>query len=216
MFLRKLVVPLGVLAALLTVASPGLLAGPPAPAIAAPPSDVDPFHQGSFELQLLNGAEYSLQRTSSLRPNVDYELTVLRLGYMIDSPHAGGTFLRGNDELLFEAEGGPIFQGPGNGLGGFSIVYRRNFLAPGARWVPYLSGGGGGVYSDAYHDRAQRAIGALYEFDLEASFGVRYRLTHQVSLDGEFSYRHISNADTASRNYGVNSIGGFLGLSYTF
>ena len=106
MLLRKLPGSLCLAATILLLASPEIVAGPPTPvASTAPSATVDPFHQGAFELQVLDGAEYSLQTTGPLRPNVDYELTVLRLGYMIDTPHQGGTFLRGNDELLLEAEG---------------------------------------------------------------------------------------------------------------
>ena len=82
--------------------------------------------------------------------------------------------------------------------------------------MPYISGGGGGVYCDAYHEHPQRALGSPFEFDLEANVGLRYRLTEHVSLDAEVDYRHISNADTADRNLGVNSIGGVVGMSYTF
>jgi opacity protein-like surface antigen len=174
------------------------------------------FNAGTFELQVADGLEFSQQRTGPLRPNIDYELTVLRLGYMIDSPHQGGTFLRGNDEIQLEGVGGAIFTGPGKTLGGLSLVYRRNFLAPGARLVPYLSGGGGGVYCDSYLDHQQRALGSAFEFDLQAGLGLRYRLATRVTLDAEVTYRHLSNADTAARNFGVNSIGGVVGASFTF
>lgn len=174
------------------------------------------FQRGKFELQVMDGAVYSLQYTGLRRPNIDYTVTTLRVGYMIDSLHAGGTFLRGNDEFLVEAVGGAIFQGPGNALGGLSILYRRNFLAPGARWVPYLNLGAGGVYSDAYHDQVQKALGSKFEFDLQASVGLRYRLATRWTLDGELAYRHLSNAHLASRNLGTNALGGLLGVSYGF
>lgn len=195
------------------------LAGPPEtpPTNTSAAANDDPiFHRGALELQVTDGAIYSLQYTGLRRPNIDYELTVVRLGYMLDSPHAGGSFLRGNDELMLEGTGGPIFQGPGSGLGSLSIIYRRNFLAPGAWLVPYLNLGGGGLYSNAYRDQVQQAIGSRFEFDLQASVGLRYRLARHWTVDGEFAYRHISNAHFAERNLGTNGIGGLLGASYSF
>ncbi len=164
----------------------------------------------------MDGAEYSVQDTGLRRPNIDYELTTVRLGYMLDSPHAGGSFLRGNDEVLLEAAGGVIFEGPGTALGGLSLLYRRNFLAPNAWAAPYINVGAGGAYSDAYHDQAQQALGSKFEFYLQGSVGVRFRLSSRYSLDVESSYRHLSNAGLAERNLGTNGIGGLLGLSYTF
>ncbi len=188
---------------------------PAAKAAVASPVDDLMFHRGVWDLQVAEGAEFSLQNTSIIRPNIDYELTVIRLGYMLDSPH-GRNFLRGNNEFMLEVVGGPMFQGPGSALGGLSIVYRRNFLSPGARVIPYIDLGAGGVYSDASHDRVQQALGTPFEFDLQAGVGVRFRLGLGWTLDAEFSYRHLSNAHIVDRNLGTNAIGGLLGASYSF
>ncbi len=189
--------------------------GPAAKATVTSPVDDPMFHRGVWELQAAEGAEFSLQNTSIIRPNIDYELTILRLGYMVDNPH-GSNFLRGNNEFMLEVVGGPMFQGPGSALGGLSIVYRRNFLSPGARVIPYFDAGAGGVYSDASHDRVQQALGSPFEFDLQAGVGVRFRLGLGWTLDAEFSYRHLSNAHIVDRNLGTNAIGGLLGASYSF
>lgn len=164
---------------------------------------------------MAEGVEFSLQSTSVIRPNIDYQLTVVRFGYMVDAPH-GSNFLRGNNEFILEAIGGPVFQGPGSALGGLSIVYRRNFLSPGARVIPYLDLGAGGVYSDASHDRVQQALGTPFEFDLQAGVGVRFRLGLSWTVDAEFSYRHLSNAHIVDRNLGTNAVGGILGANYSF
>ena len=173
------------------------------------------FQRGALDLQIMQGAEFSIQTTSAIRPNIDYQLTVLRLGYMVDAPH-GGNLLRGNNEFMLEGVGGPIFQGPGSALGGLSFIYRRNFLSPGAKVVPYLNLGVGGVYSDASHDKTQQALGSDFEFDLQASVGARFRLTPRWSVDAEFAYRHLSNAHIARRNLGTNAIGGVIGVSRSF
>ena len=160
------------------------------------------FHRGAWDLQVAEAVEFSLQTTSRIRPN-------------IDDPH-GSNFLRGNNEFLLEVVGGPMFQGPGSALGGLSVVYRRNFLSPGARIVPYLNLGAGGVYSDAFHDKVQQALGSPFEFDLQAAVGARFRLGLNWTLDAEFAYRHLSNAHIVDRNLGTNAIGGLVGASYSF
>ncbi len=175
------------------------------------------FRKGAFDLQVVSGVFFSVQRTTFLRPNLDYDLGVIRLGYMLDGVYGHG-FFRGNDEFMLEAAGGSIFVGPGAGLGGLSLVYRRNFLYPAvqARLVPYFQLGGGGVYSDAYHTHPQRELGSPGEFDLQADLGLRFRFTRKWSLDAEFDFRHLSNADLSGRNYGTNDLGGLVGVSCSF
>ena len=175
------------------------------------------FEKGSFDLQVMSGVLFSVQRTTFLRPNLDYDLGVIRVGYMLDSTYGHG-FLRGNDEFMLEAAGGSIWVGPGSGLGGLSLIYRRNFLWPSVqpRLVPYLDFGAGAVYSDAYHTHPQRELGSPGEFDLQAGLGLRFRLTRVWSIDAEANFRHLSNADISGRNYGSNDIGGLIGLSRSF
>ena len=175
------------------------------------------FRKGALDLQITSGVLFSVQPPSLFRPNLDYDLGVVRVGYMFDNPYGHGVF-RGNDEFLLEAAGGSVFHGPGSGLGGIGIIYRRNFLFSGVQsWlVPYLEGGGGGIYSDAYHSPVQHVLGAQFEFDLQGGLGLRFRLTRKWSLDAEANFRHLSNADLASRNYGANNLGVLIGLSRSF
>jgi hypothetical protein len=179
-------------------------------------TDVDLFHTGGLELQVISGPLFSQQPTHSARPNFDYALTAARIGYMLDTPRGHG-FFRGNDEVLFEASGAAIFQGPGTAIGGASLLYRRNFIQPGSQWVPYFGVNLGGVYTDIYHDRTERAIGAPFDFNLGAHLGVRYLLGRSGwSLDAEAAYRHISDASITHRNDGIDAVGGLLGFSRFF
>lgn len=170
-----------------------------------------PFDRGSLEFQALGGAFFSINHS----PNFDYAVGTLRLGYMLYSPNGGGC-LRGNTELLLEVFGGGIFKGPGSGMVGGTLLLRYNFVQPEATVVPYFQIGAGGLYSDAAQDQSQRLIGSDFEFNLQASIGVRWFCTPRCAFILEGGYRHISNADTADRNMGVDAIGGMLGLSYFF
>ena len=197
----------------------GVLAGPDvSKSTVVPVAETDPaFARGAFDLQVASGVLFSVQTPSLRRPNIDFDLGAVRFGYMLDGPNGRG-FLRGNDEFMVEAAGGSIFHGPGSGLGGISLIYRRNFLIPAVQpyVVPYLEIGGGGIYTDVYHSPEQHVLGAPFEFDLQSSLGLRFRLTRKWSLDAEANFRHLSNADLANRNYGVNNLGVLVGVSRSF
>ena len=204
--------------ALLLLCSLPVRGGTAGPALVAAPaaSDVDLFHTGGLELQAISGPLFSQQPTHSARPNFDYELTAVRIGYMLDTPRGHG-FFRGNDEVLFEASGAAIFQGPGTAIGGASFLYRRNFIQPGSSFVPYFGVNLGGIYSDIYHDETQRALGSAFDFNLGAHLGVRYLIgTSGWSADAECAYRHISDASITRRNDGIDAVGGLIGISRFF
>lgn len=171
-----------------------------------------PFDQGRWEFQLGVGGFTSFQSTSVVRPRfTDLDLT-LRLGRMLHTPSGEG-FFRGNLELLVEAYGAGLIDGPGTGYAGAALVFRYNFVQEGARWVPYFQIHAGGVFNDIHRDRTQRVIGQAVEFDLGGGFGLRYLCSDRCALFVEVDYRHISNADLADRNLGLNTVGGFVGAS---
>jgi hypothetical protein len=61
--------------------------------------------------------------------------------------------------------------------------------------------------------QTQRLIGREWSFNLQAGFGVRYLCSDRCAFFLEANYRHISNADTADRNIGMNSAVGVVGVS---
>lgn len=174
-----------------------------------------PYEKGTKELQLLDGIFVSWEFSPLRRPSFDYELTCVRLGYMLTDIKYSG-WLRGNYEALLEVFGGPFYQGPGTALGGFTFQGRYNFVPEHSPWTVYLQLGAGGLYNDAFHHTEQIEIGSGPEFNLQTGAGFSYFLCKHVALTGEFGYRHISDAETSSRNAGVNSFGGLFGLSYFF
>jgi lipid A 3-O-deacylase len=176
----------------------------------------DRFAHGSWEFENMVGSYYLFDRTGNLRPSVDYVVDSARFGVMLYNP-TGPSLLRGNFEFLGEVFGGAIFHGPGNVLAGASIFLRYNFIQPGARLVPYYQMGGGGVYTDITHGAPSgNAIGADFEFNLQSILGVRYLINSKWSINLEGSYRHISNAGLADPNYGIDQVGGAIGVGYRF
>lgn len=177
--------------------------------------DTFPFKKGTTEFQIQSGAFVSFAWLPVNRGVINYNLNILRVGRMISDPNLSG-FLRGNSEFLLEAFGGPVYQGPGNGLVGGSLMYRYNFVQPSAKWIPYFQLGAGALYNDIYKDQDQRLIGEGFEFVLHASVGVHYMITDRWAVSAEGGYRHISNADMADRNVGLNSLGGTLGVTWFY
>lgn len=177
--------------------------------------ELSPFTHGRHEFQFGVGGFYSFGNYSETRPKlIDVDATV-RLGLMLTTAEGDGA-LRGNWELLLEAFGGAIAEGPGDVLAGASLLLRYNFVQPDARWVPYFQFGGGGAYSDAHEVPRQRLLGSEFMFNLQGGIGLRYLCSSHCAIFVEADYRHLSNAGLADRNCGANSVGGYLGLSWFF
>jgi lipid A 3-O-deacylase len=181
------------------------------------PTDEFPFKQGVVEIEFNGGGFQSIgTKGTPERPNMGFGIAEIRAGYMLTNTIGSG-LLRGNVEILGEIFGGGIYDGPGSDLVGFDAFLRYNFVQPNAKLVPFFQAGGGGVYSDAAQaDKIQRLIGSDMSFSLEAEIGARYFISRNWALNVGFEYRHISNADTASRNRGLNALGGVLGINTFF
>jgi len=126
------------------------------------------------------------------------------------------SILRGNFEAILGLSYSEIYIGPGSYVVGLAALLRYNFVQTGSRLIPFVQGGSGIAYTDAYKDNSQDAIGQALEFTPQASLGFRYLIQENWSLDAEGMYHHISNGGMAQRNAGINAFGGFLGLTYFF
>lgn len=173
------------------------------------------FEKGAHEFQDLTGAFFFFDTTQNDRPSVDYAINSARLGWMTYSP-CGPGILRGNFELLGEIFAGGIFDGPGDVLAGASLLFRYNFVQPGAVLVPYLQFGGGGVYTNISESESRGLISLPVEFNLQATLGTRFMLNSRWSILAEGTYRHISNATIKLPNYGIDTVGGSVGVGFSF
>ncbi len=175
----------------------------------------DIFSPDFRSYQILAGAYAS----SSIGPTIhafNYLPITFRSGWMLTAPDDNDGYLRGNWECLADVTAAPIFSKYGHCLFGPSVNLRRNFVWPGASLVPYTQVGAGFLITDAYKEDWQRAIGQAFELEAHAQIGLRYFISDNWSLDIEGGYQHISNAGMASRNAGVNALGGQLGVTYHF
>ncbi|HEV3409757.1 MAG TPA: acyloxyacyl hydrolase [Chthoniobacterales bacterium] len=184
--------------------------------VSAPAQDARRFNGGAKEFENLVGAFFLFDRGGNERVTVDYALYSGRFGIMLYSPTEAGPF-SGNTEFLAELFAGPIFYGPGDFAGGGSLLLRYNFFRPGARVVPYVQGGGGFVYTDIEPGEASsNAVSTEFNFNLQATFGIRWILNDRWSFLTEATYRHISNAGLSDPNYGIDQAGGSVGVGFSF
>ena len=179
-----------------------------------PKRQMEVFDKGRLSLQLISGSLFSSQINNT--PVMDYWQTNLRLGYGLNQPTPAKSILRGNFEAILGLSYSEIYIGPGSYVVGLAALLRYNFVQTGSRLIPFVQGGSGIAYTDAYKDNSQDAIGQALEFTPQASLGFRYLIQENWSLDAEGMYHHISNGGMAQRNAGINAFGGFLGLTYFF
>lgn len=174
------------------------------------------YTKDRISLQVVTGALFSSSLIGIKIPDFDYSQTNFRLGWMLSSPESSKFLLRGNFEAVLELSNSIIFSSYGNYMGGLTALLRYNFVQQDSRFIPYIQGGAGIVYTDAYRDDSQSAIGNAINFTPQASMGFRYLVDKNWSIDVEATYQHISNAGLDDKNDGVNALGGFIGLTYFY
>jgi lipid A 3-O-deacylase len=145
------------------------------------------------------------------RPVVNYAGASAQLGYMVNDLDEFAEW-RGNYEVLAEAFGSGIFHGTGNYLAGTTFWLRYNLVPPQWKLVPYFQIGAGVTFTDA----DQRVFGQVFNFNLNVGSGVRYFIMPRCSLNGEYRFQHVSNANLANRNLGINAQGAMLSVSWYF
>jgi opacity protein-like surface antigen len=130
---------------------------------------------------------------------------------MIDDV-SGDDWLRGNFEVAPEIFGAGIWHRSGNYIAGWTLWGRYNVVPRNWRLTPFIQLGAGAVLTDISH----QCDGQNFNFNLDAAVGARYFIRKNISIDAEFRYQHISNADTGRRNIGINAIGPVVGVSWFF
>ena len=125
------------------------------------------------------------------------------------------SWLQGYNQVyaLFMVE--PILRGPENFYYGISVGLRYNFAKPGARFVPYVSGGVGlgWIDSDASVFGAQ---GQDFTFNILTAVGVSYQINDHWKATGGSLYQHLSNAAQTDPNPSLNLLGPQIGFTYNY
>lgn len=125
------------------------------------------------------------------------------------------SWLQGYNQIyaLFMVE--PILRGPENFYYGISVGLRYNFAKPGARLVPYVSGGVGLGWIDS-HAEVFGAQGQDFTFNILTAVGISYQINDHWKATGGILYQHLSNAAQTDPNPSLNLLGPQIGFTYNY
>jgi len=132
--------------------------------------------------------------------------------------HSAG-WMRGYNQVYFLGMGGWFVRGLENHYYGISTGFRYNFVQPGSRWRPYISGGVGLGDVDATRERTPGALGQNLTFNILTAIGVSYEVNDHWKLTGGILYEHLSNAGMSEPerpNSSLNLLGPQFGATYSF
>ncbi len=144
----------------------------------------------------------------------DLALLSVSYGHMLGGVKGADHWYRGNFEGRLELFGGMQYHpdvDTDGWLVGLTPHLRYNF-ATGTRWVPFVDGGAGVTAMGI----GPPDVSGTFEFNLQASTGVRWFLRDNVALTTEVRYIHFSCAGIHSPNLGINNVAFMFGVSWFF
>ena len=131
-------------------------------------------------------------------------------GCILTNP-IGPYFLKGNLEMLGEGSFSYLFHKQRKYGVGVSGLIRYNFLA-GKRLVPYIQGGLG-----IWHTNFKmHGFPNDFNFSPQGGVGVQYFIKRNMAIQGEYRFRHFSNAGFYEHNSGLNMNNFWIGCAYFF
>jgi opacity protein-like surface antigen len=125
------------------------------------------------------------------------------------------SWLQGYNQVYATLVAEPITRGPENRYFGISLGFRYNFAKPGARFVPYVSGGVGLGWLDS-HANVFGAQGQDFTFNILTATGVAWKVNDHWKVSAGILYQHLSNGGQTDPNPSVNLLGPQLGVTYVF
>jgi opacity protein-like surface antigen len=150
----------------------------------------------------------------------NYEITgaMLEARLRWGAIHSDG-FMRGYNQVYFQALGESFVRGLENHYFGINAGFRYNFIQPGWRLQPFVSGGVGLGAVDATKDYTPGALGQNFTFNIQSTIGAAYKLDDHWKLSAAIIYQHLSNAGLSEPerpNSSLNTIGPQIGATYSF
>lgn len=148
------------------------------------------------------------------RQSHDLGLLSLAYGHMLGGVKGRDHWYRGNFEGRLELLGGMQYHpnvDTDGWLIGLTPHLRYNF-ATGSRWVPFVDVGAGATAMGI----SRPDVSGTFEFNLQASTGVRWFLRDNLALTSEVRYIHFSCGGLHSPNLGINTVAYMFGVSWFF
>jgi opacity protein-like surface antigen len=124
-------------------------------------------------------------------------------------------WLRGYNQFYISAIAEPIFRGIENRYFGLNFGMRYNFVRPGCRLVPYISGGLGLGWIDS-HPEIPGGQGQDFTFNILTAAGISYKMNDHWKLNAGILYEHLSNGGQTDPNPSLNLLGPQVGATYSF
>ena len=144
----------------------------------------------------------------------DLALLSASYGHMLGGVKGQDHWYRGNFEGRLELFGGMQYHPEVDTDGwfvGLTPHLRYNF-ATGTRLIPFLDAGAGVTAMGI----GPPDVSGTFEFNLQASAGVRWFLRDDLALTGEVRYFHYSCAGLHEPNSGINNVAFLFGVSWFF
>jgi len=173
-----------------------------------PPAELNPH---SFELAVESGYLFG-----AINPPQDYQIGAefltarIRWGVV-----QRDVWFRGYNQFYVSAIAEPIFRGIENHYFGLNLGMRYNFVRPGSRLVPYVSGGLGLGWIDS-HPEIPGGQGQDFTFNILSAAGISYELSDHWKLNAGVLYQHLSNGGQTDPNPSLNLFGPQAGIAYSF
>ena len=141
----------------------------------------------------------------------DLALLSLSYGHMLGHVLGEGHWYGGNFEGRLELFGGGEYSRSEEWVLGLTPHLRYNF-ATGTCWIPFLDAGAGVTATGI----GSPDLSGTFEFNLQATVGVRWFLNGAFALTGDVRLLHISCAGIHSPNLGVNNVAFMIGATWFF
>jgi lipid A 3-O-deacylase len=172
---------------------------------------IEELNPQRFELAVESGYLFG-----AINPPADYEIGAefltarVRWGVV-----QSDTWLRGYNQFYVSAIAEPIFRGIENHYFGFNLGMRYNFVRPGSRFVPYVSGGLGAGWIDS-HPEVSGGQGQDFTFNILSAAGISYLVNDHWKVSVGALYEHLSNGGQTDPNPSLNLFGPQVGVTYSF
>jgi len=124
-------------------------------------------------------------------------------------------WLRGYNQFYVSAIAEPIFRGIEHHYFGLNFGMRYNFVRPGSRFVPYISGGLGLGWIDS-HPEIPGGQGQDFTFNVLSAAGISYEVNDHWRVSAGVLYQHLSNGGQTDPNPSLNLFGPQIGVTYSF
>ena len=169
------------------------------------------FNPRPFEVALETGYLFG-----AINPPTDYQIGAAFLtGRVRWGVVRSDSWLRGYHQFYVSAIAEPIFKGIENHYFGFNLGMRYNFVQPGCRFVPYISGGVGAGWIDS-HPEIPGGQGQDFTFNILSAAGISYIVNDHWKIDVGALYQHLSNGGQTDPNPSLNLFGPQVGLTCSF